>query len=264
LGELKKRVTTGLLLAPIVVAFFYFLPPLWFFTFLAAVTSLALYEVTVMARAQGKYLIIILSLVSLLPLYFERFDAYILWLLVSPLIYLILRFIQGDGKQEGINEKIIKGIVIILLSEVFIIIPVFSIYMLKGLNNYLPLVLLLTVWASDIGAYMTGKTFGKRPLAPMMSPNKTVEGLLGAVSGSAIIIVLSHNLLGFSIIQSLLTGIALGILGQAGDLLESAGKRVSSAKDSSSLIPGHGGVLDRLDSFIFTAPLLYICLMWKA
>jgi phosphatidate cytidylyltransferase len=87
---------------------------------------------------------------------------------------------------------------------------------------------------------------------------------MGAVLGSTIIIVASHTLFGFGIAKSLLIGIAIGVLGQAGDLLESAAKRVSGKKDSSSLIPGHGGILDRIDSFIFTAPfLLCICMMWK-
>lgn len=252
-----------MLLAPVIAAIFFLLQPLWFFIFLAMVTLIALHEITTMAHTKDKWLIVILSLIGLLPLYFNRFDFYIFWLLVSPLIYLMVKFSLGEGKREGINKDIIKGTITILLGEVFIVVPVFSIYMLKGLNRYLPLVLLLTIWSSDICAFAVGKTFGKRLLAPMMSPKKTVEGLLGALLGSTIIIVLSHTLLGFTIIEAILMGVSVGILGQAGDLLESAAKRVSSIKDSSSLIPGHGGILDRLDSFIFTAPLMYICTMWK-
>jgi phosphatidate cytidylyltransferase len=77
-----------------------------------------------------------------------------------------------------------------------------------------------------------------------------------------IIIVAFHRLLDFTIAKALITGALIGILGQAGDLLESVAKRVSHTKDSSAFIPGHGGVLDRIDSFIFTAPFWYFCIIW--
>jgi phosphatidate cytidylyltransferase len=263
LGELRKRVIAGCFLAPVVAALFYFLPPLWFFVFLALVVLIALYEIATMMHIRGKYILIFLSFISLSPLYFKLFPLYILWLLASPFLYLLLKFFQRDEKPESINEEIIKGTITLLLGEVFIIVPIFSIYMLKELNNYFPLILLVAVWASDISAFVAGKTFGKRPLAPMISPNKTYEGFMGAVLGSTIIVVSSHGFSGFGIAKSLIIGVAIGVLGQAGDLLESAAKRVSGRKDSSSLIPGHGGILDRIDSFIFTAPLMCICTMWK-
>ena len=217
-----------------------------------------------MAQIREKYILVFLSLIGLLPLYFQQFPLYILWLLVSPFLYLLFKFFQRSKKQENVNEEIIKGTTVILLSEVFIIIPFFAIYMLKELNNNFPIILLFSVWASDICAFVTGKNFGKRPCAPLISPKKTYEGFMGAVLGSTIIIVSSYALFGFSIGKSIVIGIAIGVLGQAGDLLESAAKRVSGIKDSSSLIPGHGGILDRIDSFIFTAPfLMCICTIWK-
>ena len=264
MGELRKRVIVGCFLAPVVAACFYFLPPRWFFIFLAIVALVALYEVSTMAQVSAKYILVFLSLIGLLPLYCQQFPLYILWLLASPLLYLLLKFFQRNKKQENINEDIIKGTIVMVLGEVFIIIPFFSFYMLKELNNYFPFILLLAVWASDICAFIAGKTFGKRPFAPLISPKKTYEGFMGAVLGSTIIIISSHTLFGFGIAKSLIIGVAIGVLGQAGDLLESAAKRVSGKKDSSSLIPGHGGILDRIDSFIFTAPfLMCVCTMWK-
>jgi phosphatidate cytidylyltransferase len=254
----------GCFLAPVVAAIFYFFPPRWFFIFLAIVVLVALYELAAIAQMRERYILAFLSLIGLAPLYFKQFPLYILWLLASPLIYLLWKFFQKKEKQENINEDIIKGTVIIVFGGIFIITPLFSFYLLKELNNYFPLVLLMAVWASDICAFAAGKTFGKRPFAPLISPKKTYEGFLGAVLGSTIIIVLSHTLFGFGIAKSLIIGAAIGVLGQAGDLLESAAKRVSGIKDSSSLIPGHGGILDRIDSFIFTAPfLMCICTMWK-
>ena len=264
MGELKKRVLAGSFLAPVIAACFYFLPPLWFFIFLAIIVLIALYEITIMAHIKEKYILVFLSLIGLSPLYAKEFPLYILWLLASPLLYLLWKFFQSKEKQENINEDLIKGTIIIVLGGVFIVIPLFSFYMLKELNNCFPLILLMAVWASDICAFVAGKNFGKRPFAPLISPKKTYEGFMGAVLGSTIIIVASHTLFGFSIAKSLVIGVAIGVLGQAGDLLESAAKRVSGIKDSSSLIPGHGGILDRIDSFIFTAPfLLCVCTMWK-
>jgi phosphatidate cytidylyltransferase len=264
LGELQKRVIAGSFLAPIVAACFFFLPPHWFFVFLAMVAFVALYEIAAMAHIKEKYILVFLTLIGLSPLYFKEFPLYILWLLASPLLYLLRKFFQRNEKEVDINKEIIKGAIVIVFGGVFIIIPLFSFYTLKEVNNWFPLILLMAVWASDIGAFVAGKTFGKRPFAPLISPKKTYEGFIGAVLGSTIIIVSSQTLFGFGIVKSLITGIAIGVFGQAGDLLESAAKRVSGIKDSSSLIPGHGGILDRIDSFIFTAPfLMCICTIWK-
>ena len=251
-------------MAPIVAALFYFLPAQWLFLFLTLVALIAVYEIAAMIAASKKYLLVFLSLVALLPLYFQSFRLYLLWLLASPLIYLIVRLLQGGGYKEGINEEIIRGVLSILFGEIFVVLPIFSMYMLKELDNLFPFILLLAVWASDTCAYAAGRAFGKRPLAPQMSPKKTCEGLLGAVLGTMIVIFAAQRLLGFEPLKSLVVGAAMGLIGQAGDLLESVGKRVSHTKDSSSLIPGHGGILDRMDSFVFTAPFLYLCVIWKA
>ena len=102
-----------------------------------------------------------------------------------------------------------------------------------------------------------GKAFGKRPLVPRISPKKTYEGLFGAILGSMMVIILSHRVMGVGILESVLLGGIIGMLAQIGDVFESVGKRICDVKDSSSLIPGHGGILDRIDSFIFTTPFIY-------
>jgi CDP-diglyceride synthetase len=123
LGELRKRIIAGCFLAPVVAACFYFLPPRWFFIFLAIVALIALYEIAVMASIKEKHILVFLSLIGLSPLYFKQFPLYILWLLASPFFYLLLKFFQRNKKQESVNEEIIKGTIIIVLSGVFIIIP---------------------------------------------------------------------------------------------------------------------------------------------
>jgi phosphatidate cytidylyltransferase len=122
---------------------------------------------------------------------------------------------------------------------------------------YFPIILLLTIWASDTSAYFMGKTFGKRLLAPRISPKKTFAGLFGALFGGAVLTLAFGRMLGMDIIESIVVGSMIGLLGQLGDIFESIAKRVYGVKDSSALIPGHGGMLDRIDSFLFSTPFLY-------
>ncbi len=261
MGELRKRIVAGCILAPVVAAIFYFSPPAFFLIFLALVMLLAVRELVLMTGATEPYLIVFLSLLGIVPLYLNQFPIFILWLLASPFLYLFLKFFQRSN--QALNGELVKGVCLLIVSEVFIIIPFFSFYMLKLTNNYLPIILVFAVWASDISAFVAGKTFGKTPFAPMISPKKTYEGFIGSLAGSSIITALFHPLFGLTVAQSIGLGILIGFFGQAGDLLESSVKRVSATKDSSSLIPGHGGILDRIDSFVLTAPLL-LCFVWKA
>lgn len=113
------------------------------------------------------------------------------------------------------------------------------------------------VWAGDIAAYYTGRAFGSSPLAPAVSPKKTLEGSAGGLVASAavagaltVLLPVPHSLAG-----GFLLGVALNLVAQAGDLLESLLKRCAGVKDSGALFPGHGGVLDRVDGFLPTLPL---------
>ncbi len=255
--EIHKRVLAGVCLAPPIVIVFYYLPREWFLLFLALVSALAVLELVKMAEPRQGYLLALLAIVCLVPLYRQSLQSYVLWLLFSPVVYLLAVSLSGKGTKAKINGEIMTGINTLFLSEVFVVLPLFYFYFLKGLGNAFPLILLFTIWASDTGAYIFGKNFGKRPLVPLISPKKTYEGLAGAMVGSMIVMAISSSVLGLGILEAVLLGMALGFLGQAGDIFESIWKRVSNVKDSSSLIPGHGGILDRIDSFIFTAPLLY-------
>jgi len=119
--------------------------------------------------------------------------------------------------------------------------------------------LLMVVWFGDSGAYYVGKTFGKHKLSPRISPKKTVEGLIGGITASIIIAVIAHFWFfqKFPLFHAIIAGVLLSISGVIGDLAESMWKRSADVKDSGTLIPGHGGFLDRFDSIFFTAPILY-------
>ncbi len=118
------------------------------------------------------------------------------------------------------------------------------------------LVLLAGVWSFDTGAYLVGRAIGRRPFLPWISPKKTLEGVIGglvvATIGVAVVLAIS----GSSPLEALVLGPLLGAVAQAGDLAESLLKRAAGAKDSGALIPGHGGILDRVDSILFAAPVL--------
>ncbi len=121
------------------------------------------------------------------------------------------------------------------------------------------LVIMLIVMTNDTAAYYTGRAFGKRRLYPLVSPQKSVEGALGGLAGSMAGTLLARFTFfpQLSLTDALVTAIVIGILGQTGDLFESLLKRSYGVKDSGTIFPGHGGVLDRLDSIIFAAPATY-------
>jgi phosphatidate cytidylyltransferase len=124
---------------------------------------------------------------------------------------------------------------------------------------------------ADAGAYFTGRALGKKKLAPFISPNKTVEGAIGGVAGGTLGVALSILVFnrwimpdagtGMPLIHSIILGPVLVAASIAGDLFESMMKRDAGIKDSGSIVPGHGGIMDRLDSILFSLPVTYYYLI---
>ncbi|WP_462171284.1 phosphatidate cytidylyltransferase [Pseudoalteromonas xiamenensis] len=132
-------------------------------------------------------------------------------------------------------------------------------------GSTLIMVVLGIVWSADIGAYFTGKNFGKRKLMPKVSPNKTIEGLLGGLATSVVFVVVFCY---FAAVPKSLWAVYAGLtifialFSAIGDLLESMFKREVGLKDSGSCLPGHGGILDRIDSLTAAAPIFALCYAW--
>lgn len=118
-------------------------------------------------------------------------------------------------------------------------------------------IMFLGTWSSDTFAYFTGSLLGRHKLCPSISPNKTVEGFLGGLIGTTAVVAALGMLLSLSLPHMAALGVCIALIATLGDLVESVIKRYTGIKDSGSIIPGHGGVLDRFDSVMFTAPFVY-------
>jgi phosphatidate cytidylyltransferase len=143
---------------------------------------------------------------------------------------------------------------------VFIALPLSAVVRIHGVGILGPKLLLFTlvlVWVGDTMAYFVGRSFGRVPLAAQLSPKKTWEGAAANLLGSVIVAVVMFRWLDIDAFQAVLMACLANIAGQAGDLLKSAYKRGAGVKDSGHLLPGHGGVLDRIDALILAAPVVW-------
>ncbi len=174
------------------------------------------------------------------------------WLVVSILYYLIRAGLCGQGAMVGAGHLLVVVYVAVLFPFLW--------YLRDTFGFSWVLYALIVTWLTDTGAFVFGTHFGRHPLAPRLSPKKTVEGALGgigaAVLGAAVFALMS----GRPLLLLLLLAACLSVCGQIGDLVESSLKRECRLKDSGQLLPGHGGILDRFDSLLFVLPLLYFSL----
>jgi phosphatidate cytidylyltransferase len=159
------------------------------------------------------------------------------------------------------TEQRWKDTLIILLGVLYVGFPLGTVVSSRSLPAGESLVLFLAVvtWASDTGAYYAGTLWGKHLLLPSVSPKKTIEGLLGglALAVSAALLAQWGFASQLSLSDALILGVLVTGMGLLGDLFESVIKRRTGVKDSGGILPGHGGMLDRLDSLLFTAPTFY-------
>jgi phosphatidate cytidylyltransferase len=162
--------------------------------------------------------------------------------------------------KQPLQNAFVDGLVLVI-GVLYIGLTLGYLLLIRGLPDGALLIFFVVVvtWAGDTGAYLAGKSLGRHALAPVISPKKTYEGLAGGLVLACILALIARAwfLPAFSLWDCLILGPLLTMTGLIGDLTESAIKRSAGFKDSGSLIPGHGGMLDRLDSLLFTAPAFY-------
>jgi phosphatidate cytidylyltransferase len=169
-------------------------------------------------------------------------------------------FLVVQGRRQGLGRWAMG-----MAGALYIGMP-FNYYLLlytsKSHGMTWALFIIFAVVANDAAALLVGSRIGRHPFFPTISPRKTVEGAVAGVLGSVVVMLIGVSaILGLSPIHAIALGVLVGVSGQVGDLVESQMKRIAEVKDSSHLIPGHGGVLDRLDSILFPPILVYFYLV---
>ena len=158
------------------------------------------------------------------------------------------------------DARTLRAVLAVLLMTLWVGVPLAHLGLFPRSRYGVVLILIAVVgpWISDSGAYFAGRFFGRNLLFPSLSPNKTIEGGVGGLLLTILIIApLSYQLLDFTVAKALIIGAGVSASSQCGDLFESSLKRILDVKDLGTFLPGHGGVLDRVDSLLFTAPAVY-------
>jgi phosphatidate cytidylyltransferase len=286
---LRTRLVTALLLAPLILAIVFLGEP-WLSLLIGIVAFLALVEVVALLDAAGYEPPQVLAIVAGMALTAAGLVAanrdgvggvatavltaldppgiVAATLVAAMLLLAIVSFTRADpraGFQTWATSTFGIAYIGLLLPSIVLVAhlappggswttPVGAFGLGSGAAWALTLV--LVVWGYDTGAYITGRLVGKRHLLDHISPSKTVEGLLGGLVLATIAAGVGALLIGLEPWHPLIIGPVVGVIAQAGDIAESMLKRAAGRKDSGFLVPGHGGILDRIDSFLFAAPVL--------
>lgn len=273
------RGLTAVVLIPIVVALVWFAPPLLLAAVATVVAILALHEFFELSERQGATAFKKWTIACSAALFYAQYSLGLVE--TRNLSGAVLLIQGGEGRtlsMEGILLLFVFGAVLIglftqrSLQDVlpavavssaglfFVVFPFSFLVRLNEIENigrHLVLFTLCSIWAGDMLAYFVGRSFGRVLMAPLLSPKKTWEGALANLFGSLLVAVAFARWLQIDVVNLMLIAALGNVAGQMGDLIESAFKRGASVKDSGSLLPGHGGMYDRIDSLILAAPVVW-------
>ncbi len=255
--NLAARLLAAIIGLPILLAAIWLGDP-WYTLLLLAVAAAACWEFHRIARAFSPGIAVCAAWPGALLLVADsRTGGARLPLIVTAAMLLALVLAARDYARGGSSEGWLWG----LGGALYVGLPLWFFGRLRGIpdgGTEWVLLAILTTFASDTAAYTAGRLFGRHKLAPAISPAKTWEGGAGAIAGAALAAPALAALLSLPLPWHLwLLGPLLGIAAQAGDLAESVLKRGAGVKDAGAFIPGHGGILDRLDSLVFVVPAIY-------
>ncbi len=266
---LKQRILTAIPLAALAIWLIFFKPTEWLFYALLLMALIGGWEWARLAGlrqvpARMTYAGLIVICAFALDYVNQRVpDAFtlLMWLSVAWWTYVLYRMSTRSPAQPDGRYSPVK----VLMGFITLIPALLALKQIHGAERgeYWLFYVVSIIWIADIGAYFTGKRFGKTKLAPLVSPGKTREGLYGALVATAVYTMLASIFFRLNIIQTtmlLIIAFFATLLSVVGDLFISVLKRERGVKDSGSILPGHGGVLDRIDSITSSAPFFIVLL----
>jgi phosphatidate cytidylyltransferase len=226
--------------------------------------GLGSHEIVAMAKNKGfsvnHFWTILLPVSCVIAAYIDFSITYVLC--VSLMIYCTIVVLKGETSRffEQLSIYLLPTIYIGLLGAIIIFLGT-----MYPIGNRLLILTFLVVWAVDTAAYFGGRAWGKKKLAPAISPHKTWAGFYAGFIGALVAAVVSKLIfLHIGWLQVIIMAFLACLFGQIGDLMESGLKRYFGVKDSSTILPGHGGILDRFDSLLFAAPTVYfVAVFWR-
>ncbi|MFL1455429.1 phosphatidate cytidylyltransferase [Marinobacter sp. GN3S48] len=261
---LKTRIITALILAPIAIGGIFFLPPLGFALFTGAIITIGAWEWANMSGMTSQLARVVYAAVTAAVMYglLNVSAVAVLWLAVIWwfICFLMVRsYPAGSERWGGLPVRAVMGLLVLVPAWVGLNHLRTGSFQFGDVANNLLVILFVfcVVWVADIGAYFAGRAFGKAKLAPRVSPGKSWAGVWGGLVAVAVFAVIVSQLASAPMDQTLMLVIAslvTGLVSVLGDLLESMLKRFRGIKDSSQLLPGHGGIMDRIDSLTAAIP----------
>ena len=258
--EVLRRALTGVIYVVLLLGAVFLSSDAFDFLFMAFGLA-CLYEFKGIAQIKGYHIFIAYLALWWFFIYFVKDTLPINILLVSTLVVDISLLVFLFSKKQLQFSKVQKFCFAVLYIGGGCIFLTMIPYKENGFAKFLIMGIFILIWVNDTFAYLVGKSMGRTKLFPSVSPKKTVEGSLG---GLIFACVAAYIMAGYetslTLLQWILLAIVLVIAGNLGDLLESKFKRMAQVKDSGAILPGHGGMWDRLDSLIFAAPFAYLTL----
>jgi len=278
---LLPRILTALVLATVAISAIFLLPILYFYLFIAVIVLIAAWEWCSLSEIDspvGKLIFLLLLIFPMLGVTFwtqilelvsvlmewpevKEYSGALEWLVIGPVIFWVMMMLLiRKVPEELLALKLKKRYKVFIGWFVLLSAWMFLTKLRAYYGSEAVLYFLVLIWVADIAAYFSGKKFGKDKLAPVISPGKTIQGMYGAILSAMICAVILALYYGYPFMIATdfgMLSILTVLVSIYGDLFFSLVKRQNNVKDSGSILPGHGGVLDRIDSVIAAAPFYY-------